>query len=534
MASSREENYTFEDLMKSAGNEPYLDSGLEDLNDEEKMNNLLRELIEGSGDPSDHQPRDIFKPPPGYDVDGRRIAGAGADGVPEIRDIFKPPPGYDVEGRRISVGSGGSTTSGGGSDNYYGVPGKTSSLDDALKRLDALKEIIANPKPNDYRKYEKDLSEAFESIIPPSPGKTSSLDDALKRLDALKEFIANPKTYDYNRMKELFTKTKVGGMLQDSSNRGGSTTSGGGSDGGYGVPGQLDHPIFQQSFSGGAKQMVDWFGRWLEKNPPPEERPHDLALKQLGKVLDFGEGMFQGFDLGKFGSTVYQNLIKEFGKKLPGVPAPSGVGGGSTTSGGGVEPSVYGVGAPLGFPGQLDHRIFQPPSDSLQPNHPSLQRSPPSTTSATYRRAIDPPSIYREEGMLTPAPGRDVNSRMDSGLEDYLNEPPSQAYPTMDKLGDGFYAPTKQTEKEPELFGTFLKSLLGKGMFQDVEFKPWALDKFEDRMNEAPLVERWAAQMKEQIGWQYMTPAERKDYIKKNKNNKNNHIIMDYNMYRRR
>jgi hypothetical protein len=71
-------------------------------------------------------------------------------------------------------------------------------------------------------------------------------------------------------------------------------------------------------------------------------------------------------------------------------------------------------------------------------------------------------------------------------------------------------------------------------MFQDVEFKPWALDKFEDRMNEAPLVERWAAQMKEEIGWQYMTPAERKDYIKKNKNNKNNHIIMDYNMYRRR
>ncbi len=49
------------------------------MNDEEKMNNLLRELIEGSGDPSDHQPRDIFKPPPGYDVDGRRIAGAGAD-----------------------------------------------------------------------------------------------------------------------------------------------------------------------------------------------------------------------------------------------------------------------------------------------------------------------------------------------------------------------------------------------------------------------------------------------------------------------
>jgi len=211
-----------------------------------------------------------------------------------------------------------------------------------------------------------------------------------------------------------------------------------------------------------------------------------------------------------------------------------------------TEPSVYGVGAPLGFPGQLDHRIFQPPSGP---------------------------------GMLTPALGRDLNSRMDSGL-DYLNpkeKPPSQAYPTMDKLGAGFYAPTKPTEKEPELFGTALKAL-GKifggqpgekgggptpwdvaamgvggipavalrrlffnkknGMFKDVfkntEFKPWALDKFEDRMNEAPLLERWAAQMKEQIGWQSMTPDERRDYIKNNKHDKNNHIIMHYNMYRRR
>jgi hypothetical protein len=78
------------------------------------------------------------------------------------------------------------------------------------------------------------------------------------------------------------------------------------------------------------------------------------------------------------------------------------------------------------------------------------------------------------------------------------------------------------------------KNGMFKDVFKNTEFKPWALDKFEDRMNEAPLVERWAAQMKEQIGWQYMTPDERKDYIKKNKKNKNNHIIMDYNMYRRR
>ena len=530
MASSREENFTIEDLMKSAGNEPYLDSGLEDLNDEEKMNNLLRELIEGSGDPEEPQHevpeiRDIFKPPPGYGDDY------------EIRDIFKPVPGYGLHGKG---GDGslyrGSTTSGGGSDNYYGVPGKTSSLDDALKQLDALKEIIANPKPNDYRKYEKELSEAFENIIPPSPGKTSSLDDALERLDALKEFIANPKTYDYNRMKELFTKTKVGGMLQDSSNRGGSTTSGGGQssvgggvepsvyavgaplgfpgqldhrifqppsgDGGYGVPGQLDHPIFQQSFSGGAKQLVDAFGRWLVENPPSKERPHTKVWRMFQEALD----------------------------KI--------VGGGSTTSGGGGVAPTKNKATYRTDPMRVNNLISGGPIIRAT-DRPHLMRgggSSPPTTSATYQRAIDPPSIYREEGMFTPAPGRDLNSRMDSGL-DYLNpkeEPPSLAYPTMDKLGAGFYAPTKQTKKEPELFGTFLKSLLGKGMFQDVEFKPWALDKFEDRMNEAPLVERWAAQMKEEIGWQYMTPAERKDYIKKNKNNKNNHIIMDYNMYRRR
>ena len=79
----------------------------------------------------------------------------------------------------------------------------------------------------------------------------------------------------------------------------------------------------------------------------------------------------------------------------------------------------------------------------------------------------------------------------------------------------------------------FFNNGMFKDVFKNTEFKPWALDKFEDRMNEAPLVERWAAQMKEEIGWQYMTPDERKDYIKNNKKNKNNHIIMDYNMYRR-
>jgi len=78
------------------------------------------------------------------------------------------------------------------------------------------------------------------------------------------------------------------------------------------------------------------------------------------------------------------------------------------------------------------------------------------------------------------------------------------------------------------------KNGMFKDVFKNTEFKPWALDKFEDRMNEAPLLDRWAAQMKEQIGWQSMTPDERRDYIKNNKHDKNNHIIMHYNMYRRR
>ena len=124
----------------------------------------------------------------------------------------------------------------------------------------------------------------------------------------------------------------------------------------------------------------------------------------------------------------------------------------------------------------------------------------------------------------------------------------------MDKFGDGFNAPTKQTKKEPELFGTLL-NIIGKSLQKDMKsltgmfgegkdkkdtdtpfFKPLSasqLVEHEKFVNQAPLVERWAAQMKEQIGWQYMTPDERKDYIKKNKHDKNNHIIMDYNMYRR-
>jgi len=141
-----------------------------------------------------------------------------------------------------------------------------------------------------------------------------------------------------------------------------------------------------------------------------------------------------------------------------------------------------------------------------------------------------------------PARGGMLSSHMDYSGLDYLNpkEEPSQA---------------QSTEEEPELFRT-LWNLIQKSFQEDAKsltgmfgegkdkkdtdtpfFKPLSasqLVEHEKFVNQAPLVERWAIDMKEQIGWQYMTPDERKDYIKKNKKNKNNHIIMDYNMYRRR
>ena len=170
---------------------------------------------------------------------------------------------------------------------------------------------------------------------------------------------------------------------------------------------------------------------------------------------------------------------------------------------------------------QLDHRIFQPPSDSLPPNHPSLQT-----------------------GMLTPtipsSPSPDPEDWDNwGGLGEFSNKSDSPPGEEPDKKDGG---PTPWDVLAMGLGGipaVALRRLFSNnGMFKDVfkntEFKPWALDKFEDRMNEAPLLDRWAIDMKEQIGWQSMTPAERKDYIKKNKHDKNNHIIMHYNMYRRR
>ncbi len=166
------------------------------------------------------------------------------------------------------------------------------------------------------------------------------------------------------------------------------------------------------------------------------------------------------------------------------------------------------------------------------------------------------PARPRPRMLTNPSKAKDLwRDLMGTGL-DYLNankEESSQA-PLMDKYGSGFEDPTKQTKKEPELFGT-LWNLIQKSFQEDAQsltgmfgegkdkkdtdtpfFKPLSasqLVEHEKFVNQAPLLERWAAQMKEQIGWQYMTPDERKDYIKKNKKNKNNHIIMHWDQIKR-
>jgi hypothetical protein len=209
-----------------------------------------------------------------------------------------------------------------------------------------------------------------------------------------------------------------------------------------------------------------------------------------------------------------------------------------------LQDALSGVGAPLPFPGQLDHRIFQPSDpDGPNPRRGMFRETP----------GREGESVYGEENYIFEdlVKSASILPYMDSGL-DYLNankEESSQAH--MDKYGSGFEDPTKPTEEEPELFGTLwnliqkslqkdaklLTGMFGEGKDDTPFFKPLSasqLVEHEKFVNQAPLVERWAAQTKEEIGWQYMTPDERKDYIKKNKHDKNNTIIMDYNMYRRR
>ena len=152
-------------------------------------------------------------------------------------------------------------------------------------------------------------------------------------------------------------------------------------------------------------------------------------------------------------------------------------------------------------------------------------------------------SMFNQSSIPSPSPDPEDWDNW-GGLGEFSNKSDSPPGEEPDKKGGGptLWDVAAMGVGGPELW--VVKQVLGQlfkngnpsqkdGMFQDVEFKPWALDKFEDRMNEAPLLDRWAIQMKEQIGWQYMTPAERRDYIKNNKHDKNNHIIMDYNMYRR-
>jgi len=456
------------------------------------MNNLLRELIEGSGDPEEPQHE-----------------------VPEIRDIFKPPPGYDVEGRRISVGSGGFTTSGGGytyTDNQILTPWDIAMM--------TPQEILTS-------NLRREQAKGFDRFWDPNdPSDKKRAKEAM--IDVAKGL-----------PRRLFEKLFVNDVVDVSQNRGDVFPPG-------------------TSFSGSVKQLVDIFGNWLQENAPGGG----------STTSGGGSGGSDGGD-GGGGAKLSPEEIKAFvGAITSGdisAPFNNPVRGAGWAEGEGMfSQSSSSDGGGGAVPTKKPTKI-----QATYRTDPMRGGSPPPTTKATDRRAIDPPSIYRERGMLIPAPGRDLNSRMDSGL-DYLN-PKEESVSSTDM----------EAKKEPELFGTALKALgkifggqpgekgggptpwdvaamgvggpelwvvkqvLGQlfkngtpsqkdGMFQDVEFKPWALDKFEDRMNEAPLVERWAAQMKEQIGWQSMTPDERKDYIKNNKHDKNNHIIMHYNMYRRR
>jgi hypothetical protein len=257
----------------------------------------------------------------------------------------------------------------------------------------------------------------------------------------------------------------------------------------------------------GIKQLVDLFGNWLVDNPPGG------GSTPSGGGSDGGDGgggaKLSPEEIEAFvGASASGDISAPFNNPVRGAGWADGQGMLYT-----FEDLVKSAGKkPYKYSGLED---LNDPSETM------------------FNRVINRVSIPPDDGggMLIPlseAPGRDLSSSMNSGL-DYLNPKEESVSSTDMETKLGF-----PTEKEPELFGTFLKALLGKGMFQDVEFKPWDLNLFEDRMNEAPLVERWAAQMKEEIGWQYMTPAERKDYIKKNKHDKNNTIIMDYNMYRRR
>ena len=274
------------------------------------------------------------------------------------------------------------------------------------------------------------------------------------------------------------------------------------------------------------------FNRRIGDVPPPKDgyslweyltspKPY---ISGLGNLAQKGGGMLQDAfgnlqdQLDTIGNTGYPSLTAK--------PISTTASGGAKRSGGGGGGWGTSRGSYYGFPGQLDHRIFQP-SD---PDGPDPRRGMFRVTPGREGESVYGEENFTFEDLMKSAANLPY---LDSGL-DYLNpkEEPSQA---------------QSTEEEPELFGTLwnliqkslqkdLTGMFGEGKDDTPFFKPLSasqLVEHEKFVNQAPLVERWAAQMKEEIGWQYMTPDERKDYIKKNKNNKNNHIIMDYNMYRR-
>jgi len=234
------------------------------------------------------------------------------------------------------------------------------------------------------------------------------------------------------------------------------------------------------------------------------------------------------------------------------------------------------------------------PSDDSMVERKDLPAFPLSPSETMFNRVInrvsptDPDGPNPRRGMFRVTPGREgesvygeENFTFEDLMTEYLNQGssspfdpdgPNPARPrprmltnpskakdlwrNLTEFGMGLAEekPSSSTDmeakEEPELFGTLWKliqksfqedaksltGMFGEGKDDTPFFKPLSasqLVEHEKFVNQAPLVERWAAQMKEEIGWQYMTPDERKDYIKNNKKNKNNHIIMHWDQIKR-
>jgi len=345
----------------------------------------------------------------------------------------------------------------------------------------------------------------------------------LPYLDSGLEYLNAPSEVIFNRMLNRVSPTDPDGPISTTAS-GGARGSGGGG-GGWGTSSWTD--IYKLGFP----EYGSYFQPSDPDGPDPRRGMFRVTPGREGESV-YGEENFTFEDLMKSAANLPYldsgledlNDEEKMNKLLAALAADE-------------VPEIRDIFAPppgydvdgrllAGDSRQLDHRIFQPPP-ALPPNHPSLQRSPSS-------------------GMFTPTIPSSPSPNPENwdnwgGLGEFSNKSDSPPGEEPDKKGGG---PTLWDVLAMGLGGIPAVALrrlffnkkngMFKDMFKNTEFKPWALDKFEDRMNEAPLLERWAIDMKEQIGWQYMTPDERKDYIKNNKHDKNNHIIMHYNMYRRR